>query len=627
MKRALAVLGLVAVACAPAPPRPTITASSHGASPAAAGATTESFRITDQDVEAVVRAVSVGRQLVPTRKVKIAWVEPAHFLDHLFESEGASGAPDGSLGGDTAFLLGFNFLPQPGQRAKVASTREVLTEQVAGYYSHRSDQVFLPTTALRSHDDLLQQRAVLAHEVHHAFQAQHFKSILDAPEKSSDEAMAHLALIEGDAQVAMAAAVGSEQGVPVGRTLRRLFEAIKNVPLSAVTRGERREKLDQALGVTRARLAFPYEAGMMFVSDIYRAGGFPLVDKLYERPPVSTEQVLHPAKYVAGESPRPIRDPKPPPGYSVAKVDTLGELDARALLGRCVSAAEAERAAEGWSGDRYGVFVGPERHLAVLWISAWDSEDDAKEVESALTHDPSCWQNNALGLSTGDYVVGSEVVVRRSGRLVAFGRGLPAGAGEATALGLFRLVGPAPAPSPLAGVKIPPRVALPEPRNGRLEGDVYTNEWLGMTGRVPPGMLGEIGTDFDFKVQRTDVLVRGVLAMSFRIASDEQNEKTFLEAEKLVASEAAKADRGVDRLGGGAVQTPLGNAIERTWRIEGSEIEARVLLLPICAGTGSVIFLQVYGDPYARSVLDGWLSSFRWLHGRSLTACDYLDPK
>ena len=56
-------------------------------------------------------------------------------------------------------------------------------------------------------------------------------------------------------------------------------------------------------------------------------------------------------------------------------------------------------------------------------------------------------------------------------------------------------------------------------------------------------------------------------------------------------------------------------------------IELRLVLIPICAGTGSVVFMETYGDPYARSVLDGWMDSFRWTRGRNLVACDYLDPK
>ena len=75
------------------------------------------------------------------------------------------------------------------------------------------------------------------------------------------------------------------------RTLRRIVEVTKRVSLATVTRGEENAKLDKALEVTRKHLEFPYEAGMLLVSDVYRAGGFPLVDKMYASPPRTTEQV------------------------------------------------------------------------------------------------------------------------------------------------------------------------------------------------------------------------------------------------------------------------------------------------------------------------------------------------
>ncbi len=56
-------------------------------------------------------------------------------------------------------------------------------------------------------------------------------------------------------------------------------------------------------------------------------------------------------------------------------------------------------------------------------------------------------------------------------------------------------------------------------------------------------------------------------------------------------------------------------------------MELRLILLPICAGTGSIVLIQLYGDAYARSVLDGWIAAFRWTQGRNLPACDFLDSK
>jgi hypothetical protein len=353
-----------------------------------------------------------------------------------------------------------------------------------------------------------------------------------------------------------------------------------------------------------------------------------LVDKMYASPPRSTEQVLHPEKYLAGELPRPVADPKPPVGYTLATSDTLGEHAASILFARCLEdRGAAERAAAGWAGDRYGVFVGPERRLAVAWISAWDSERDAEEAEAALKKGVGCWADNALGLPQGDYTIGAALRVRRKGELVTFLRGFPEASADGMERQLFSLVGPAPKAAPLTDAKLPPRVQLPEPTPGRLVGDVYQNDWLGLVGRVPSGMLGKVGDSLDFSVERPDVLVRGALAVSTRITSDAENEHTFREVQDTFVNQVAKLDMQVEALGGGPVSTPLGAGVERSWRVSGTWVELRLVLVPVCAGTGSVVFVQLYGDPYARSVLEGWMGSFRWTRGRNLPACDFLDPK
>jgi hypothetical protein len=36
-------------------------------------------------------------------------------------------------------------------------------------------------------------------------------------------------------------------------------------------------------------------------------------------------------------------------------------------------------AAAGWDGDRYAIFEGPGDKLGLVWLSTWDTEDDARE--------------------------------------------------------------------------------------------------------------------------------------------------------------------------------------------------------------------------------------------------------
>jgi hypothetical protein len=594
------------------------------------------LRLTDAEAEKIVREVAAARQLTPTRPVAVVRVDHERFIDHLLhDGSGENGGENtkaNALSPEAAFLLAFDFVPPPGQRAGIASTDDVLEEQVAGYYDLRKDQIFLPDRVLKNESELVEQRAVLAHEVQHALQAQRFPRT-DEEKKpvSSDAALARLALMEGDAMVAMGATMGSMAGAPVGRTLRRIVEETKKVPLATVTRGEHRQKLDAALEVTRRRLLFPYEDGMLFVSDVYRTGGFPLVDKLYERPPTSTEQILHPEKYLAGETAHAVRDPEAPPGYKSASVDTLGELATRVLLSRCVPPPDAREAANGWAGDRYAVFAGPDGRLAVLWVSAWDTEHDAEEVKDALstTRARACWHENAIGQTGQEGSISADTLVKRRGKVVAFERGFPAAARDLLVDGLFALVGPEPPRVPLTDLPIPPRVPLPEPEPGSLDDDVYDDDWLGITGRVPPGMQAELGKEngLQLLVSRPDVIVRGGLAFSTRVSTDAQDEVTFGEIASGLAVEAAKGGARTFVVGGSKVDTPLGKGKDRVWRVGMTALEERVILIPICAGTGSIAFIEVYGDSHARSVLDAWIGSFRWQHGRSVTACDYLDPK
>jgi hypothetical protein len=74
---------------------------------------------------------------------------------------------------------------------------------------------------------------------------------------------------------------------------------------------------------------FPYRDGLAFVVDLYRAGGFALVDQAYARPPQTTEHILHPEKYLADERPRAIAELEAPAGWKVEGKHTLGELRTR----------------------------------------------------------------------------------------------------------------------------------------------------------------------------------------------------------------------------------------------------------------------------------------------------------
>ncbi|MHB1326487.1 MAG: hypothetical protein ACYC0L_09915 [Thermoleophilia bacterium] len=93
-------------------------------------------------------------------------------------------------------------------------------------------------------------------------------------------------------------------------------------------------------------------------------GGWPAVDSVYGKPPLSTEQVMHTEKYLSGEAPvlvdLPDMGDSIGPGWSLSFENKLGEFGLVELLSADISSLRARRAAAGWGGDAIEYYEGPE---------------------------------------------------------------------------------------------------------------------------------------------------------------------------------------------------------------------------------------------------------------------------
>ena len=90
----------------------------------------------------------------------------------------------------------------------------------------------------------------------------------------------------------------------------------------------------------------------MFVSSVQQAPGiWRQVNQIYSRPPVSTEQILHPAKYKSGENPIPVSLPPGGPAiqedWELVMEDVLGEFLLRTYLETSLPRPQAVKAASG----------------------------------------------------------------------------------------------------------------------------------------------------------------------------------------------------------------------------------------------------------------------------------------
>ena len=260
-------------------------------------------------------------------------------------------------------LLG---LLSPGERLREV-LGEALTEEVAGYYVPRSDTMALVRgVALGG----LLAEVTLAHELTHALEDQRFGLEVQDNLFMRDRAVAQTALHEGSATVAMvdyvALAQGLGEGLPAG--LRStVLEELEGIALP--------ESSDLPRYV-RESLVFSYVAGARLVDRIQRQGGWAAVDRAFgEDPPLSTEQVMHPEKYEAGERPvrvrlRGHREALPARARVVARGD-IGEFDTAQFLRNANGRRRSEEAAAGWGGSAFEMFRLPGGGDVLVMAWAW----------------------------------------------------------------------------------------------------------------------------------------------------------------------------------------------------------------------------------------------------------------
>ena len=267
----------------------------------------------------------------------------------------------------------------------------LLTEQVAGYYEPKTRQFYLADWI-----DVDGQKPIMAHELTHALQDQHFnlRRFDHWPKGDSDAELAAHALIEGDATMAMAMYVASNP-----------FRALTFLK-SLGAMGIATEELDKAPRALRETLLFPYQEGMNWTRALYKEGGWAQVSDAFKTLPQSTEQVLHADKYFAHEAPVHVTvpdlttllnggSPRPPIGgqrlandgsasWKKLYSDVNGEWGFYLILDQFLkSPVESRNAAAGWAGDRTSVYESSTGEVLYVSLSTWDTENDAREFFDA----------------------------------------------------------------------------------------------------------------------------------------------------------------------------------------------------------------------------------------------------
>jgi hypothetical protein len=513
--------------------------------------------------------------------------------------------------------LGLIFAARGAGRASSFGTLH--RSQMIAFYDEFTHQVHVRERARKEADVPF----VVAHELGHALQFQHFHTPEVASVVDEDARLARLALLEGDAMLTMAAFAADENQLPLSRVLVRVSQGALEASLRDYrTSIEQSPELRSAPPFQRERLVFPYQAGASFVAQVHRAGGFSLVNRLYESPPVSTEQILHPEKYLMGEAPVPVRSPAAPTGWEVRGSGHVGELLLGAMLDVCNERPISREAAIGWGGDAFTV-VSRGEHGGLLLVTTWDTEGDARQFERAMRVTATCWDRAPAATRE---IFRNSTSVRRDGSVVSIARGFTADVARRALAGLPELVSPRLASRPPFGsVTIPPlkqAFAVPKPfvRGARL-----IAPRLGLAIPITRALKPRIEDDDVSFTAAGPGFASLLFAISDLAYTERAVRQSFDTFEKALQKPLDRGQRVSVLVESSQVKTPLGAAVERVWQVDGTPVRGRLLLVSICDGTGMLVIGQGYADEGTRTLLDSVIAAVRPL-GTGSPVCAELNP-
>jgi len=250
---------------------------------------------------------------------------------------------------------------------------ELSEEQVIGFYDYKTNEMVVLGNL--SQIDAA-EKVTFAHEYDHMLENQSFnlQSLPLHDKNNSDLALAAQSVVEGDATLVMMLYAYRYLG-PTG--LKELAQS---------TEGNN-TAFDAAPPVIQETLLFPYLQGRDFLMSILLQGGWQAVNQLYTDLPKSTEQILHPEKYLANEQPKEVTIPDLKgslgDGWSELDSSVLGELYTRIYLEAFLDSAMATQASEGWGGDRYVFYEDANKRDLLVLSSTWDTPQDAQEFFDA----------------------------------------------------------------------------------------------------------------------------------------------------------------------------------------------------------------------------------------------------
>jgi hypothetical protein len=320
-------------------------------------------------------------------------------------------------------LKKFGFVPPDFDLEK--ATVDLLTEQAAAFYDYRKKRLYII-----GEDAGPMQQMALVHELSHALADQHFNldKYIRKSETTDDQAMARLAVMEGQASWLTFEYLSRK----MGKSLKDDPEYLQTMVSMMKASSGQFPVLDNTPPYLRETLLFPYTAGTMFQHRVYEKLGKESFAEVFRKPPVSTQQILHPEKYFEKVAPPPLKPPAVPSPKGLRKVidGSFGELD-HAILLRQYAGKDAEALAASWRASAFEILESKRRETAVLaYASEWEDEAAARKFFEAYRKVlQGKWKRFKPETESASELAGSgddgRFVVRLEGKRVTSVEGLP----------------------------------------------------------------------------------------------------------------------------------------------------------------------------------------------------------
>jgi hypothetical protein len=329
---------------------------------------------TAQEINSVLRELADITGFHIRRQLPFASITREQVNAYLKEQIRQSVKPD-EIRAEETTLKKFGFVPVDFDLKQ--TTIDLLTEQAAAFYDFKRKKLFISDWATVNMRDV-----ALIHELAHALADQNFpiKQFLAKAGDDSEASLARQAVVEGQASWLMIE-VGARRA---GRTLADEELARQYLNNDLDSPDEDYPVFNKAPLYLRKTLIFPYSEGGRFQQAVFLHDGNQAFARVFQKPPVSSAQILHPMRYFENtglqipDLPKPLKHTKP------FITGIMGELGTRILIEQYAGADLAEQLGPKLKGASYRIDESkPDHRLMLLYVSDWSDEDAASRYLAA----------------------------------------------------------------------------------------------------------------------------------------------------------------------------------------------------------------------------------------------------